>query len=136
LAHQWYLKILQKRPLKFKKINVKKYWSKCPACLYQNKLEKIYINELAKGLEDKLFYKAFSESNSLCLKHLIALTENLTNSWLLNQVIEDFKIKLDTNIKLMSSYLKKNEYQNKEKILAEEASAWEEIIKIIEGELS
>ena len=120
---------------KFKRINFENEKNLCPACKYQKKLGKIYIYEFEKCMEDNFFYEAFNKNRSLCFKHMGELIKSSKNISVLKKIFEVYKLKIEKDIGLIYSFIKKNDYRNKENILPEEAEAWKEAIKKIKGDI-
>jgi len=106
----------------------------CPACIYQSIYENIYFLDLIKILENENFLNKFLESDGLCFNHILVLLKMIKNSKLRNKIIENQKSKLGRIKRDLNAFIKKHDWQNKEKITQDEANALEKALRKISGE--
>jgi len=117
---------------KLKKIVITNH--NCPACVYQQSYENNYYLEILGNLENEDFFNQFLESYGLCFNHLLGLLKMIKNSTTRNKIIENQKSKLTKINKDLNSFVKKHDYQNKEKITTSEANAWEKALRKMVGD--
>lgn len=79
-------------------------------------------------------HQKFLESDGLCFNHLLGLLKMIKNSTTRNKIIENQKLKLTKINKDLNAFVKKHDYQNKEKITASEANAWEKALRKMVGD--
>ena len=106
----------------------------CPACIYQQSYENIYYSDILDNLENEDFFNKFLERDGLCFKHLLVLLKMIKNSLIRNKIIENQKSKLTKINEDLNAFVKKHDYQNKEKITVNEAMALEKAFRKIIGD--
>ena len=127
------LEKLSKLPLKeLKKIMITNH--NCPACVYQQSYANNYFSEILGNLENEDFFNKFLESDGLCFNHLLILLKMVKNSTTINKIIENQKSKLAKINKDLNAFVKKHDWQNKEKITIDEAIAMEKAFRKIIGD--
>jgi hypothetical protein len=105
----------------------------CPACVYQRSYENVYYLEILDNLENEDFFNKFLESEGLCFNHLLALLKLIKNSPVRNKIIENQKSKFTRINEDLDAFVKKHDWQNKEKITADESIALEKAFRKIIG---
>jgi len=127
------LEKLSKLPLKeLKKIIITNH--NCPACIYQQSYENNYFSDILGNLDNEDFFNKFLESDGLCFNHLLILLKMVKNSPTRNKIIENQKSKLAKINKDLNAFVKKHDWQNKEKITLGEANAFEKALRILMGD--
>ena len=106
----------------------------CPACIYQQSYENNYFSEILSNLENEDFFNQFLESDGICFNHLLILLKMVKNSITRNKIIENQKSKLAKINKDLNAFVKKHEWQNKEKITLDEANAFEKALRMLMGD--
>ena len=127
------LEKLSKLPLKeLKKIIITNH--NCPACVYQQSYENNYFSEILSNLENEDFFNQFLESDGICFNHLLALLKMVKNLPTRDKIIENQKLKLVKINKDLNAFVKKHDWQNKEKITLDEANAFEKALRMLMGD--
>jgi hypothetical protein len=106
----------------------------CPACAYQQSYENNYFSDILGNLDNEDFFNKFLESDGLCFNHLLILLKMVKNSPTRNKIIENQKSKLAKINKDLNAFVKKHDWQNKEKITLGEANAFEKALRILMGD--
>ena len=134
------IKELIKKLDKFTKLSLKELKKieitghNCPACIYQQSYENNYFSEILDNLENEDFFNQFLESDGICFNHLLILLKMVKNSITRNKIIENQKAKLAKINEDLNAFVKKHDWQNKEKITTGEANAFEKALKILMGD--
>lgn len=112
--------------------------NECPACRQKMRAEERYVQALRQALLDEEFYRAFTQSQGLCLDHFrltaeLKTTDNTANAWLalLRKAQIECLQRLDGQL---GELIRKHDYRFKEEERGREMLSWKRAAGLVAGE--
>jgi hypothetical protein len=105
----------------------------CPACLYSDVMQEVYIGGLIKHLDNPEFRQALTASDGLCLTHFRATAGHKMDAgrrdFLLAQQTERWE-RLSAEL---GEYIRKNDYRFRDEGFGAERDAWQRASQSVSG---
>ncbi|MCD6290505.1 MAG: hypothetical protein J7M34_08380 [Anaerolineae bacterium] len=106
----------------------------CPACEQQAEMERIYIQELLRRLDDLTLRPAFEASAGLCLPHFRSALRQAENSAQRRALIEAQRPIWQRLLDELDEFIRKNDYRFRDEGFGAEGDSWLRALATISGE--
>ncbi|HEY64102.1 MAG TPA: hypothetical protein G4O02_05975 [Caldilineae bacterium] len=97
---------------------------RCPACVQQEEMERIYIHELLQHLEDPALHVAFLKSTGLCLKHLRRAMQQAGKDQQRQALIEMQRTVWRQLVAELDEFIRKHDYRFRDEGFGPEGDSW------------
>ncbi len=105
----------------------------CPACRFEEKMQRMHAQTLLQGLSDPEMAEAFASSPGLCFLHIMLVMNEEQHTEEKRILIEVQKEKLERLLVQMKEFHGKQDYRRSAEESSEEKDSWQRAIEFVSG---
>lgn len=105
----------------------------CPACVQQEEMERIYLQELLRRQDDPRLWSAFATSGGLCLPHLRLALRQVEDDRQRLELLNTQRAIWERLQHDLDEFIRKNDYRFRHEGFGAEADSWLRALAAISG---